>query len=770
MTSRLARPVHAIFRRAMPFALLAASIVFGGVFTFAQPAAADDCVWYTDQDIVDTVSPSCRATYLADNGVHNLLSRAQLLAAGGYYSGQGYSRQFLWYSREQTVHVPDTRAQLWTGCTSGAPRVAGNACAGPPDVHPMYRPGGALKVLSIDLRSFAFGGRTIARACGNYLVSGPGIDPVPSALVEKYDDRNRNGTRDPGEAGLAGWQFRVERIASTFHDQNPGVVGTVTSGAGGTAEFRFDGHGPGTYAIEELGQDGWAPTTAPRQTFVVSEGAGDDRVAHLHFGNAQTRADLAKVDFGLVGAPQRLDAHVTAELTVRAEIRNNGPADVTATDTIDVTVPADCRTEPAHDETTQRLTAGQSIVVEFRTRLTCDQPSYHPVTFTDHLRVGTLGVEDPVLENNTRAFEWVVPVFDRADVQLSDTEVHCPARADITEVFECTLGATVRNAGPYGPVTTDVTFGVRLPEDCRVVDSGGATDVLTLQPGHALTVTSRWRLTCAQRSFHDITGDASAVLRHLHVEDPIDGNATGTATSRMGIFEPTDLSADVIDLRCTERESNVATSACTATFRVTNHGPATGVAVRTALTITPEPDCTAAPSPPIETQRTIAAGGTTTVTATWQLACTGSHRHSARVDGTVATDEPHAEDRWPANNRTRTVWGPGDVKPRSLPSSINISKEGVVPFALLSTPILNALNTVDRASLRFGRTGTESSGITCAANGEDVNDDGRLDLICRAETQRTGITCTTTELLVVGQLADGTRFQSEDTVKVTGCH
>jgi hypothetical protein len=135
----------------------------------------------------------------------------------------------------------------------------------------------------------------------------------------------------------------------------------------------------------------------------------------------------------------------------------------------------------------------------------------------------------------------------------------------------------------------------------------------------------------------------------------------------------------------------------------------------------------------------------------------------------VVTDEPHAEDRAPTNNTTTTVWGPGDVKPRSLPSSVNIGKEGAVPFALLSTPVLNTLTDVDRTSLHFGHDGTEDSGVSCAPDGEDVNDDGRLDLVCHATTRLTGIDCATTVAYVVGRLTDGTRYQSEDTIKVTGC-
>ena len=738
-----------------------------GVALAIQPADATPNFcgdWNTDQDIADTYGDSCRDTFLVDVGAGNHLSRENLLAAGAFYDGQGFDQQWRWYAPMTTVHVPDTRDQLWTSCEGHSPRLPGAACNDPIGIHPMYR-GGALTALSMDLLAFAWDGAVIARACGNYFVPKAHTDPIPNILVEKFDDRNRNGLRDSGENGLPGWQFRVVRIASKYHDQPTGEVDVVPTDSAGTVRYFFRGQGPGTYRIEEIGQDGWAPTTSAQQTVVVEDGIGDAEVAHLRYGNAQTRADLAKVDFALVSPPERLDAHTPVDLTVKATIRNDGPADVSAKDSIDVVVPDDCVAEPAHNEVTRALTAGQEAVIEFRIRVRCEQPSYHPMTFTDHLAVATAGVLDPVEENNTKAFEHVLPVFDRADIQLSDTQIQCPQRSDINQAFACTVTTRVVNAGPYGPATADVAFGLQVPQDCTAVNVDGMpTQTLTLPVGGPETVVSQWQVTCTHRSYHDIATTAKATLRHLHLEDLVRDNENGAASTRIGIFEPADLIAVSIATRCTEREANTLASDCTATFKVRNDGPATGVAVRTTLAIAPEPDCTATPAAPQTEAFVLNAGESHEVVATWHLTCTQSHRHSIRVIGSVAADEPHAEDRAPTNNTTTGVWGPADVKPRSLPSSINIGKEGTIPFALLSTPTLNTLTDVDRAGVRLA-----GAVATCASQGEDVNDDGRLDLICRVNTQDTTITCSTTVVLITGRLVDGTPYQSEDAVKIVGC-
>jgi hypothetical protein len=80
------------------------------------------------------------------------------------------------------------------------------------------------------------------------------------------------------------------------------------------------------------------------------------------------------------------------------------------------------------------------------------------------------------------------------------------------------------------------------------------------------------------------------------------------------------------------------------------------------------------------------------------------------------------------------------VKPGSIPHTINPRSKGTVPVAVLSSPIFNALTDVELASIRFGVTGTEHSIAFCNRSGEDVNGDGRLDLICHGETRKLGIT------------------------------
>ncbi|MFG2059772.1 hypothetical protein ACGFI9_37770 [Micromonospora sp. NPDC048930] len=742
-------------------------VVAVGVVLPVSPAIAEETVcgpWSNEQDFVDTVGEWCRSTWLVDPGKGNLNSRQQLLDNADLYAAYGFSRQWLWYAHERTLVVPAGSSQEWVSCTPGH---AGPVCPIGSLQQPPHRILSNFTGGPVEFHVLEFAGSVIARACGNFWHPPNVIEPVPWLTVDKYDDRNRNGVRDAGEGPLSGWSFRINRIGSRVGQPN-GRVGSVVTGADGLARFDFAGSGPGTYLVEEVGQDGWAPTTPASRVVEVPEGIGNAQVGHVQFGNAETRADLVKAEFGLVDPPQRLEAGESTDLTVRAVVRNDGPADVTIDDAMTVEVPADCVAEPAQANVSRPLTRGQSVTLDFRVRVRCTQPSFHPMTFTDRLTVATGGVIDPDLGNNTVAFEHTFPVFHRADIQLGDTEITCAERADVGEQFQCSITAVVTNAGPYGPVDTTVSFDLRPPADCEAT-SDDANTRLALPVAQPRTVTSTWRLSCTQRSYHPIAAEASAVLEHLHVEDPITGNAAATATTVTEIFQPADLSVDALDVSCTEREVNTNASACTARALIRNAGPATAVKTRTDLTIGTANDCAAVAEGPDSHLVTLDEDATATVTTAWRITCTETNRHSVSVTARMTTDEPHAEDRSLANNTTTTVWNPVDAKPRSLPSAVNIGKEGLLPFAVLSTADVNALTDVDRDSLRFGRTGTEDSVISCAPEGEDVNDDGRLDLICRADTQRTGITCDTTVALLTGQLTTGARLAGEDDIKVVGC-
>jgi hypothetical protein len=107
-----------------------------------------------------------------------------------------------------------------------------------------------------------------------------------------------------------------------------------------------------------------------------------------------------------------------------------------------------------------------------------------------------------------------------------------------------------------------------------------------------------------------------------------------------------------------------------------------------------------------------------------------------------------------------------DIKPGSFPNSINPRSRGRIPVAVLSSATFDAPGTVDPASLTFGRTGDEPSLGFCNTQGEDVNGDGRLDLVCHFETPLTGFVAGDVQGTLKGQTLDTFPIVGTDSVRI----
>lgn len=103
-----------------------------------------------------------------------------------------------------------------------------------------------------------------------------------------------------------------------------------------------------------------------------------------------------------------------------------------------------------------------------------------------------------------------------------------------------------------------------------------------------------------------------------------------------------------------------------------------------------------------------------------------------------------------------------DIKPDSSSNPINLRNKGVVPVAILTTAVFDAV-TVDPLSIRFGPGGaTESHG---RGHLEDVDGDHDLDLLLHFRTTETGITPDDTQACLIGKTSDGVTIEGCDTVR-----
>jgi len=87
--------------------------------------------------------------------------------------------------------------------------------------------------------------------------------------------------------------------------------------------------------------------------------------------------------------------------------------------------------------------------------------------------------------------------------------------------------------------------------------------------------------------------------------------------------------------------------------------------------------------------------------------------------------------------------------------AINAGNNGQISVAILSASTFDAVTSVDRSSLTFGRTGNEQSFAFCNTGGEDVNGDGLADLVCQFETQMTGFQSGDTVGILRGKTVQG---------------
>lgn len=106
---------------------------------------------------------------------------------------------------------------------------------------------------------------------------------------------------------------------------------------------------------------------------------------------------------------------------------------------------------------------------------------------------------------------------------------------------------------------------------------------------------------------------------------------------------------------------------------------------------------------------------------------------------------------------------PIDIKPGSSPAPINVKSNGVIPVAILSTAEFDATK-IDAPNVEFG-----PNKATASANHwhlDDVNGDGKLDMVLQFETQHSGITADSTRACLTGKTTAGLGIKGCDAITI----
>lgn len=109
---------------------------------------------------------------------------------------------------------------------------------------------------------------------------------------------------------------------------------------------------------------------------------------------------------------------------------------------------------------------------------------------------------------------------------------------------------------------------------------------------------------------------------------------------------------------------------------------------------------------------------------------------------------------------------PIDIKPGSFPNSINLGSNGNVPVAILSTATFDATQvdpatvTLSGAAVNLNGKGTPMFSI------QDVNDDGRIDMLIHITTSALVLNDNDTTAVIEGSMFDGSAIKGSDSVRI----
>lgn len=107
-----------------------------------------------------------------------------------------------------------------------------------------------------------------------------------------------------------------------------------------------------------------------------------------------------------------------------------------------------------------------------------------------------------------------------------------------------------------------------------------------------------------------------------------------------------------------------------------------------------------------------------------------------------------------------------DVKPGDTPTTLEPTREGMVPIAVLSTRDFDAAQ-IDADSVRAGATGTEASMFKSML--EDVDRDKDVDLLLLFRVKDLALNCRVKAVTLKGKMLKGQDIEGSEAVIMTGC-
>ena len=105
-----------------------------------------------------------------------------------------------------------------------------------------------------------------------------------------------------------------------------------------------------------------------------------------------------------------------------------------------------------------------------------------------------------------------------------------------------------------------------------------------------------------------------------------------------------------------------------------------------------------------------------------------------------------------------------DIKPGDEPTTVNPKRGGMLPVAILSSETFDVAS-INAASVRFERS--EASPVRSMS--DDVDADGRADLVFMFRNSETGIECGDDSATITGLTNEGLTFSGSEAIRTVGC-
>lgn len=150
--------------------------------------------------------------------------------------------------------------------------------------------------------------------------------------------------------------------------------------------------------------------------------------------------------------------------------------------------------------------------------------------------------------------------------------------------------------------------------------------------------------------------------------------------------------------------------------------------------------------------------------ASWKVSINADGRYvafSSRASNLVEGDTNEAWDIFVRDRGIFQVKVNIDIKPGSFPNSINLKSKGNIPVAILSDATFDA-TTVDPSTVVFA----SAFPLPIGGSPEDVNGDGKLDIVLHFDTQALNLKPGDTAAMLTGRTLSGQEFTGGNSVRI----